>query len=117
MMTCETPRLFLPNETTLGLRNFTAVFVVNIEFAGNEQNPKQNVSRKMFVVTLPTIDRHYWPPYDASKREPVTLQVRAFHTDQLGCMPPKIIPDVLGRLPERSSHHSWWGSIQYIRAL
>jgi hypothetical protein len=77
-MTCITPELQLPPSDEFG--NYSIRFRVGFELDGYSEyreldEEKHNISLRLAVFKLPSVDEHHWLPYDSNRGEPLTLKV------------------------------------------
>jgi hypothetical protein len=80
-MGCNTPEIILPSTADFG--KFTVDFQIGFHLDGYEgykelDEVKHNISTKLTVIKLPTVEEQFWPdPYDMSQKEHLKLLVNS----------------------------------------
>ncbi|ELU09084.1 hypothetical protein CAPTEDRAFT_200088 [Capitella teleta] len=82
-MTCKTPELQLPSSKEFG--SFKAEYRFGFIFDGFQEahdvegNITSEITVEITVVELHSISEHHWPPYDATKRQPLNIEISWGH--------------------------------------
>ncbi|ELU14357.1 hypothetical protein CAPTEDRAFT_211385 [Capitella teleta] len=82
-MTCKTPELQLPSSEEFG--SFKAEYRFGFIFDGFEDrqdfegNITSEITVEIAVVELHSISEHHWPPYDATRRQPLHIEISWGH--------------------------------------